>query len=194
MNTGMQDAFNLAWKLALVVKGVGGDKLLESYSPERSAVGDQVLKAAGRLTTIGTLKNPIARGVRDVVSHFMLGLNAVKEKVADDMSEVSIGYPESPLNGPSERGAKGANPGERVAPVSGQTAFGAGDTPRFALCADAVDVDNEALDDFRDVLDTERRPAISAGVMTLVRPDGYIACSARSARDIARYLAALRPS
>jgi 2-polyprenyl-6-methoxyphenol hydroxylase-like FAD-dependent oxidoreductase len=194
MNTGMQDAFNLAWKLALVVKGVGGDKLLESYSPERSAVGDQVLKAAGRLTTIGTLKNPIARGVRDVVSHFMLGLNAVKEKVADDMSEVSIGYPESPLNGPSDRGPKGANPGERVPPVSGQAAFGAGDTPRFALCADAVDVDNEALDDFRDVLDTERRPALSAGVMTLVRPDGYIACSARSARDIARYLAALRPS
>jgi len=61
MNTGMQDAFNLAWKLALVIRHSCGDRLLESYSPERSKVGDQVLKDAGRLTTIGTLRTPWGR-------------------------------------------------------------------------------------------------------------------------------------
>src|SRR6202041_233601 len=50
MNTGMQDAFNLAWKLALVARGSGNEHLLDSYSAERSAVGDEVLKAADRLT------------------------------------------------------------------------------------------------------------------------------------------------
>ena len=50
MNTGMQDAFNLAWKLALVVRGACGERLLDSYSPERSAVGDEVLTTAGTLT------------------------------------------------------------------------------------------------------------------------------------------------
>jgi len=47
MNTGMQDAFNLAWKLALVQRSEGQPKaLLDSYSLERSAVGDQVLRGA----------------------------------------------------------------------------------------------------------------------------------------------------
>ena len=44
MNTGMQDAFNLAWKLALVVRKRCNEHLLDSYSPERSKVGDEVLK------------------------------------------------------------------------------------------------------------------------------------------------------
>ncbi len=42
MNTGMQDAFNLAWKLALIERGAGqAEPLLQSYSIERSAVGDR---------------------------------------------------------------------------------------------------------------------------------------------------------
>jgi 2-polyprenyl-6-methoxyphenol hydroxylase-like FAD-dependent oxidoreductase len=48
MNTGMQDAINLAWKLALACRQACPDALLDSYSIERSAVGEQVLKAAGR--------------------------------------------------------------------------------------------------------------------------------------------------
>ena len=52
MNTGMQDAFNLAWKLALAQKGKGqAEALLHSYSVERSAIGDQVLKSAENFTT-----------------------------------------------------------------------------------------------------------------------------------------------
>jgi 2-polyprenyl-6-methoxyphenol hydroxylase-like FAD-dependent oxidoreductase len=42
MNTGMQDAFNLAWKLAMVAHGAAMLSLLDSYSVERSAVGDRV--------------------------------------------------------------------------------------------------------------------------------------------------------
>ena len=45
-NTCMQDAFNLAWKLAFVVKGYAGKKLLDSYSLERAPVGAQVVKRA----------------------------------------------------------------------------------------------------------------------------------------------------
>src|SRR6195952_506517 len=74
MNTGMQDAFNLAWKLALVTRGSCAESLLDSYSAERSAVGNEVLKSAGRLTTIGTLRSPVLQTVRDVVGHAVLGL------------------------------------------------------------------------------------------------------------------------
>jgi 2-polyprenyl-6-methoxyphenol hydroxylase-like FAD-dependent oxidoreductase len=57
MNTGMQDAFNLAWKLALVWHGRASPALLDSYSPERSAIGDQVLRNAGRLTQVAILQS-----------------------------------------------------------------------------------------------------------------------------------------
>jgi 2-polyprenyl-6-methoxyphenol hydroxylase-like FAD-dependent oxidoreductase len=46
MNTGMQDAFNLAWKLALVCRGEAAGTLHDSYCVERSAIADQVIKAA----------------------------------------------------------------------------------------------------------------------------------------------------
>ena len=67
MNTGMQDAFNLAWKLALVCHKTCPEGLLDSYSAERSAVGEKVLKAAGRLTAIAMLRNHTAQAVRNFV-------------------------------------------------------------------------------------------------------------------------------
>jgi 2-polyprenyl-6-methoxyphenol hydroxylase-like FAD-dependent oxidoreductase len=67
MNTGMQDAFNLAWKLALVVRNSCNEHLLDSYSCERSAVGDEVLKSAAMLTTVGTMKNLVAQTLRNLV-------------------------------------------------------------------------------------------------------------------------------
>lgn len=47
-NTSIQDAFNLAWKLAYVVKGYAGAELLESYTPERMPVGKQVVARANQ--------------------------------------------------------------------------------------------------------------------------------------------------
>jgi 2,4-dichlorophenol 6-monooxygenase len=47
-NTCMQDAFNLAWKLAYVVKGHAGEKLLDSYSLERAPVGAQIVARANQ--------------------------------------------------------------------------------------------------------------------------------------------------
>lgn len=49
MNTGLQDATNLAWKLALVLKKQGGEALLESYSAERFPVSQRLLKTTDRI-------------------------------------------------------------------------------------------------------------------------------------------------
>ena len=186
MNTGMQDAFNLAWKLALVVRGTCGEHLLDSYSPERSAVGDEVLKATGRLTAVGTLRNPVAQGVRNLVGHLLLGLAPVRQAVADTMTEVSIGYPGSPLNGPSLRG--GPAPGERVVPVVGQAQVGSGRTPLFALFAKRTTATADLLRRFEGLLDPDVRPPFREGGIWLVRPDGYAACSTEDARVVADYL------
>jgi hypothetical protein len=174
MNTGMQDAFNLAWKLALTVRGNATEALLDSYSAERSYIGDQVLKNAERLTAVGTTKNPIIRTIRDVVGHLMLGLAPVQHTLANTMTEISIGYPESPLNAGSMSGLHGPAPGQRVMSAP---PFGANSEPRFALMASgraAVSL----IARHPDVLETSLRSPPDAEGAWLIRPDGYVAAVA----------------
>jgi 2-polyprenyl-6-methoxyphenol hydroxylase-like FAD-dependent oxidoreductase len=175
MNTGMQDAFNLAWKLALVINGRGTESLLDSYSPERSYVGDEVLKNAERLTVIGTTRNPIVRVVRDVVGHLMLGLAPVQHAFADTMTEVSVGYPESPLNAGSASGLSGPAPGHRI---MSDRPFGAGSEPQFALLA-AGDGAKALFGRHAGVLEKGLRSPPDTDGIWLVRPDGYVAAVAK---------------
>jgi 2-polyprenyl-6-methoxyphenol hydroxylase-like FAD-dependent oxidoreductase len=194
MNTGMQDAFNLAWKLALVVRETCDEHLLDSYSPERSKVGDEVLKAAGRLTTVGTIRNPVAQTVRNLVGHVMLGLAPVQHAFADTMTEVAIGYPNSPLNGAS-LGGGGPKPGERVAPVADQAPVGSGGSPLFALFGERTAATAGLVKRFEGLLDPDIRPPFCEGGIWLVRPDGYTACSTNDPDVIANYLGGIvRPS
>jgi hypothetical protein len=185
MNTGMQDAFNLAWKLALVVRKTCGEDLFDSYSAERSKVGDEVLKAAARLTTVGTLRNPVAQSIRNLVGHVMLGLPAVEHALVDTMTEVSIGYPDSPLNGPGLSGGARPRPGERVAPIEGQSPVGTGGAPLFALFAERNAATTDLLRRFEGLLDPEIRPPFRDGGVWLVRPDGYVVCSTGDAEAVA---------
>lgn len=99
MNTGMQDAFNLAWKLALVQRGAGrAEPLLQSYSSERSAVGDQVLKNAERFTMVGTLRSPVSRWLRDHIAPILSSFQFVRDKIRDNWFELSINYRHGPLS------------------------------------------------------------------------------------------------
>jgi hypothetical protein len=194
MNTRIQDEFNLAWKLALVVRETCDEHLLDSYSPERSKVGDEVLNAAGRLTTVGTMRNPVAQTLRNLVGHVMLGLAPVQHAFADTVTEVAIGYPDSPLNGPSLGGA-GPKPGERVAPVAGQAPVGSGGSPLFALFAERTAATADLVKRFEGLLDPDIRPPFREGGIWLVRPDGYAACSTNDPDAIASYLGCIvRPS
>jgi 2-polyprenyl-6-methoxyphenol hydroxylase-like FAD-dependent oxidoreductase len=61
MNTGIQDAHNLAWKLALAVRGVAADGLLASYDAERRPVGEEVV---GR--TVRSAKSGIGSDSTDI--------------------------------------------------------------------------------------------------------------------------------
>ncbi|HEY1686257.1 MAG TPA: FAD-dependent monooxygenase [Tepidisphaeraceae bacterium] len=189
MNTGMQDAFNLSWKLAAVIHGICGEHVLDSYSLERSAVGDEVLKNAGRLTEIGTMKNPAAQAIRNFVGHLMLGLSPVQHAFTNTMSEVTIGYPNSPLNGPAHNNHL-PKPGARVVPVPGQPPFGSGPTPQLSLLAEQSAPVADLLKRFNRLLDSNVRPPLREKGICLVRPDGYVAMSTTQDRpqDVATYL------
>jgi 2-polyprenyl-6-methoxyphenol hydroxylase-like FAD-dependent oxidoreductase len=100
MNTGMQDAFNLAWKLAAVVSGTvsgrAGDTLLDSYEAERVPVADSVIAFTNRLTKAGTLSG-VPRRIRDVVIRMVSHVPAARRVMADTAEEVNVGYKNSPL-------------------------------------------------------------------------------------------------
>jgi 2-polyprenyl-6-methoxyphenol hydroxylase-like FAD-dependent oxidoreductase len=189
MNTGMQDAFNLAWKLAAIANDLGSEKLLDSYSAERSEVGEHVLADAQRLTVVGTMKNPVQQAIRNTVGHLMLGLAPVQHAFADKMTEVTIGYSKSPLNGSALTG--GPKPGARVVPIAGQMPVGSGTSPRFGLFAKSSPAVSRLIERFSTVLDPELRSPFREDGLWLVRPDGYVACAAATGDEsaIARYLA-----
>lgn len=113
MNTGMQDAFNLAWKLAMVISGRAAPALLDSYSPERGAVGDRVLRNAGRLTEAAIVRNPLIQDLRNTVVRFATGFPFIQHKVADMLSEMDIGYPGSTLSIAGHHFPQGPKAGER---------------------------------------------------------------------------------
>jgi 2-polyprenyl-6-methoxyphenol hydroxylase-like FAD-dependent oxidoreductase len=193
MNTGMQDAFNLAWKLALVCRGEAAEALLDSFSVERSAVGAEVLKAAGRLTMVATMRNHTAQAVRNLFGSLLLGLAPVRKAMVDTMSEVSVGYHDSPLNGPTLRRGDISAPGRRLEPVAGQTPVGSGNAPRFALFAAASSKIGALAIKFPEIIDAEIRAPLDPDVILLVRPDGYVACAAQAddVGVIADYLGAI---
>lgn len=176
MNTGMQDAFNLAWKLALVCRGKSAENpLLDSYSMERSAVGDFVLKAAGRMTTIATLRGGLKQAIRNHIASLVFGLAPVRSAMANNITEVSIGYPESPLSVQGGGTHGGPLAGERAPVRANETPVGAGQTPRFALFTERDESAEKLLAQYPNLLEQDVRPPFQAGGLWLVRPDGYVA-------------------
>ncbi len=95
MNTGIQDAFNLAWKLALAGPA-GTDPLLDSYDAERRPVAAKMIEFTTRLTQAGTLDSALARHLRDAVMHAATGLAPVRSMLADSVEEVALAYRDSP--------------------------------------------------------------------------------------------------
>jgi hypothetical protein len=64
MNTGIQDALNLGWKLAHVCRGAAPEELLQTYEAERAPVGHGVRRLTDRAFTLGTSSNPALRLAR----------------------------------------------------------------------------------------------------------------------------------
>jgi len=119
MNTGMQDAYNLAWKIALVESGIAKPWLLDTYTAERGAVGDLVLRNAAALTRVATLRNPVAQFARNTVAGVAGKISAFPHTLARVLSELDVRYPNSPLNAATTFGAWGRRwkPGDRLPEV-----------------------------------------------------------------------------
>jgi 2-polyprenyl-6-methoxyphenol hydroxylase-like FAD-dependent oxidoreductase len=97
MNTGIQDAHNLAWKLARVVARRAPDSVLDSYTVEREPVARNVLRLTARATEAVTLRHPLARHLRDLLLPWLAGIEAIEHRVMENLAELTINYANSPL-------------------------------------------------------------------------------------------------
>jgi hypothetical protein len=115
MNTGIQDAHNLAWKLALVQRGHGRPELLDSYHAERHGVARTVLQQTDFATKVGTLKGFFVP-IRNHVARFVTSFEPVRRRIVNETAELAVAYEKSPIVGEHMRAvfAAGPKPGART--------------------------------------------------------------------------------
>jgi hypothetical protein len=172
MNTGLHDAWNLAWKLDLAVRGFASEDLLASYAAERLPIIRQVIATTHALTRVMNVRNRFAQTVRNMAIPVMSRLPAFQRAFVRNLSGLDVAYGGSPI-------VEGA--GERYFDCS--LRGGDGIKSRFLLMVgnDASVGDVEAAarlaGSLSDVLEMRRSDRRG---LTLVRPDGYVAYAART--------------
>jgi 2-polyprenyl-6-methoxyphenol hydroxylase-like FAD-dependent oxidoreductase len=125
MNTGIQDAWNLGWKLALVMAGEAHADLLDTYETERMPVGRGVLRFTDRAYRIATSTDPIIRTLRTTLAPHLVRLALAFRRgralAFRSLAQLAITYRDSPISQEGRpRLRKGPRAGERLpdAPVA----------------------------------------------------------------------------
>jgi 2-polyprenyl-6-methoxyphenol hydroxylase-like FAD-dependent oxidoreductase len=128
MNTGIQDAFNLGWKLALAARGQAAPGLLDTYQAERHPIARGVLRGTHLGTRLFLTQNPVMRAVREQAVPAIVNMTPIRRRILAAVSQLSINYRGSPLSvdadalvgtrGPLRRDARGLRAGDRVPDAS----------------------------------------------------------------------------
>ncbi|WP_454742630.1 FAD-dependent oxidoreductase [Cupriavidus necator] len=99
-NSGVQDAENLAWKLALVLAGKAGDALLDTYASEREAAADENIRHSTHSTDFITPKSAVSRTFRDAVLRLARRHAFARQLVNSGRLSLPTVLADSPLNTP----------------------------------------------------------------------------------------------
>lgn len=97
MNTGIQDAFNLAWKLSLVHHGVADPRLLDSYEAERRPIAEMITQSGDVFEQAQTMTDPVERASRDQAIRAMLSDPEDLHHQVMAETELIIDYSQSPI-------------------------------------------------------------------------------------------------
>jgi hypothetical protein len=180
LQTGVQDAVNLGWKLAQVIKGISPEHLLDSYHAERHPVGARALRNAMAQVALRRMDDR-TRALRDTMSE-LLGMDEPRRRFAAMMSGLDIHY---------DLGEGHPLLGRRMSDLELMTSNGPLRT--FTLLHDARPVllnfgepgrlDITPWADRVRLVDAEYQGAwqlpaigaVTAPAAVLIRPDGYVA-------------------
>jgi hypothetical protein len=102
MNTGIGDAVNLAWKLAMVLRGHASDKLLDSYEAERIGFARRLVATTDRVFSFVTAEGRIADIVRTRIAPVLIptamAFEAAREYLFRTVSQITLNYRGGPLS------------------------------------------------------------------------------------------------
>jgi 2-polyprenyl-6-methoxyphenol hydroxylase-like FAD-dependent oxidoreductase len=190
MNVGIQDAFNLAWKLALACAGEAADGLLDSYEAERRPAAQAAVATVDAIQEGNLLEAPPAVDHRDRALAAQLATPAEREQQAEEGHELRLAYRESAIvSGAGDRhGWAGPRPGDRITPeppalrallrtprhllllCGGDVAPPPPDLGHRAQHVDVHAVDHAADPDLR----IRARLGATEDAAYLIRPDAYL--------------------
>ena len=215
MNTGIQDVYNLAWKVALVLKGAAPARIMETYNEERLPNAKRLLQTTDRMFNLaaGTdwFVNVIRTTVFPPMAKFILSIDAIKRKFFRLISQIGINYRDSSLSAHGDDEQFKVKAGERLPYflVDGHSVYDKLRAPKFHLLTFSGDPSDyaanhqQATDDsdarYADLLDQYVLPlypqaaeifGADQAFQVLLRPDNYIAfiSSGTSFRGLAKYL------
>ncbi|WP_250490142.1 FAD-dependent monooxygenase [Caballeronia sp. INML2] len=97
MNTGIQEAFNLGWKIARMLAGGAPERLLDSYHTERHPIERDVLRQTSMLTQMAGAEHGPMKLMRDHVMPALAAIGPLRDAMRRTVSELSINYRKSPL-------------------------------------------------------------------------------------------------
>ncbi|WP_186774524.1 FAD-dependent monooxygenase [Chitinophaga pinensis] len=181
MNTGIQDACNLGWKLAAVINGHADDRLLNTYGEERIPIADWLL------ATTSQRQKVMLDGAKTGKSGFeTLGTN--------DTTQLNLNYRGSSLSKTGQSTINGLEAGDRAPDVQLTDGSWLSDQLRGTEWKLLLPGEEKltALTDLVKVINTSDehiREAYGGGeAAILIRPDGYIALIAASVQEVTKYL------
>ena len=196
MNTGIQDAYNLAWKLALALAGGADERLLDTYDEERLENAKNLLRTTDRMFQLAA--GPewwlafLRTNVVPPAAKYILGLDAVRNFIFPLISQIGINYRHGSLSRHAGDGDFKVKAGDRMPYflVAGQSVYDRLREPKFHLLvfsdapagADAPRAElagpHAAWVDFQALpLDPHAAEAFGADrpFHVLLRPDNYVA-------------------
>jgi len=170
MNTGLQDVWNLVWKLDLAIRGWGNERLLESYSAERRPVIKNVLETTHRLTKVMGTPHRFAQAMRDLVIPVLCRIPPFQHAFVQRLSQLAIAYGGSPIV-----------EGDGTRYFDDSLRGGKGIGTRFLLLvpetvnASTKAAINQLSESYSPIVEVRK---VQNGRITLIRPDGYAAYEA----------------
>lgn len=196
MNTGIHDAVNLGWKLALAVASGRTGTLLDSYEAERHPVGADVIALSTRLTRLGTLRNPVAQRVRNLVLHLGLESTSLDERLAARVEQQRVRYAGSPVVAGHGRTV---HPGDFLRLPRTQVADALARTPGHLAVVLPRGWPRHLAEGVTELVVTEEdedalteATGLTHGGIVVVRPDGYVGLVGDDPKTgVAQYLALL---
>ena len=190
MNTGIQDGYNLAWKIAAVLKGNASKKILETYNEERLPNAENLLKTTDRFFNLAANPSFLFSFLRMYVFPYIAGvafrIEAIKKFVFPRISQIAINYRHSSLS--VSKGSFSVKAGDRMPYFAVEDASiydelrepkfhlltffdGSGNPPDFPETKFAEFVDFHHLPLYPHIAEIFNA---TESFMILLRPDNYI--------------------